>query len=102
MNVPAALPELDLEKEILWIRGDVSYANVLATIQKGESFFKNISHLQINLRDVQAHDSAWLTMLLSWYRYAQKHGKTFHCMVESPALLQTAKVYDLSVLLPIN
>ena len=93
---------VDLEKDILWVHGDVNYANVMAIINKGESFFENMTHIQINLRDVQAHDSAWLAMLLSWYRSAQKSGKTFHCVIESAALLQTAKVYDLSVLLPIN
>lgn len=91
-----------LESGCLRIRGEMSFASVLALLEQTRPLLADgHGRLEIDLAEVSRVDSAGLALMIEWLRQAH-HSQRELCFLHLPAQLRAiAEASDLDEILPL-
>jgi len=84
------------------LTGDLSFATVPAIWQKGLEMFRNAETLTVDMSGIDRSDSAGLTLLIEWLRFARAQQKVIRYLNMPEQMLAIARVSGLDNILPIH
>ena len=83
----------------LMVRGSLTIANVPVLFEAGLQYL-NGENLLVDFSQIEAVDSAAISLLLGWARAAQQHQHELHVVGLPENLLSLARLYGVSDMLP--
>jgi len=92
--------ELELQNDVLIVKGRIEFDNVVSTWQKGLELMKKLTIIRVDLASVTDSDSSSLALLIEWTREAAKNHKKI-VFLNIPKFVQDlARVSGIDTLLP--
>lgn len=88
-----------MNSAILKISGDIDFATVIGWRAEGEKSIAASSGVVFDFAEVTQANSAGLTLMLAWLRYATQKNKKIDFVNLPSSLITIAKVCDLTVIL---
>lgn len=89
-----------VEEGCLFVRGAITYDNVVETTRAGEAVIKMNSRVVIDLAEITQVDSSAVSMLLEWVRVAQTHDQEIEFINLPANLADLIELYDVDDLIP--
>lgn len=86
----------------LCVVGTIDMTNVIAACAIGRSLIDTVSHVRINLSDLNFADSSCLAMLVDWLRCAKLQQKDIQFCNMPQFMLDLGRVCGLDAILPIS
>lgn len=91
-----------LENGRFMLQGELSFATASAVWREGLELFNNSPELSLDLSGITRSDSAGLTLLVEWLRYAQSQHKQLTFLNMPQQMLAIARVSGLDGILPLD
>lgn len=92
---------IEVKNNIITIKGDVNFSNVIALQQQGIALINTMADIKISLKELSHCDSSGLALLTAWIRLAKVQKKPI-TLVHVPSFMQDiVRVYGLDSVLPV-
>ncbi len=86
----------------LCVAGTIDMTNVVVACMLGRGLIDTVSHVKVNLADLESADSSCLAMLVDWLRCAKLQGKDIQFCNMPQFMLDLGRVCGLDAILPIS
>jgi anti-anti-sigma factor len=93
--------EIDLNENILFVKGNLNFYNVEFAYQQGLRLMKTLKDIKIDLKGLAASDSSGLALLSAWVRICRQKNKAI-LFINMPNFMQDiSRVCGLDGVLPV-